>query len=46
VIVEQVVRDADISRGTGPDWYRELEARVKAQMEEREQKRTNDEEGR
>jgi hypothetical protein len=39
-IVDKVVRDADTSRGTGPEWYYELEARVKALMEEREQKRT------
>ena len=45
-IIEQIVRNADISRGASPDWYRELEARVKARMEEREQKLTGDEEER
>jgi transcriptional regulator with XRE-family HTH domain len=37
-IVDHVVRDADMSRGIGPGWYHELEARVKTLMEEREQR--------
>jgi len=37
-VVNQVVRDADISQGIGPEGYHELEARVKTLMEEREQR--------
>jgi hypothetical protein len=43
-IVDQVVRNADVTRGIGHDWYRELEARIKALMDTREQKRTDDQE--
>ena len=42
--VDQVVRNADVTRGIGHDWYRELEARIKALMDTREQKRTDDQE--
>jgi hypothetical protein len=37
-IVDDLLRNADTSRGIGPEFFRELEARVKAVMDERAMK--------
>jgi transcriptional regulator with XRE-family HTH domain len=41
-VVDQVRQNADISRGIGPDFFRELEAHIKTLMEERAVKRVED----
>jgi hypothetical protein len=41
-VVDQVRQDADISRGIGPDFFRDLEARIKKLMDEQAVKTVED----